>query len=116
MADIETHVIRTGAPAETRKAITKDGEVEVVGFYGFEQQSYDDSKPDLPLSVTVWNPALHAGVLEKVYKGAFVAVQGTFKVDNVKGKTYRKMTAHRVGLVDWIPREKQEADDDDLEW
>lgn len=122
MADIETHVIRLGADPETRTVKTEDGEKDVVGFYGFEQQSYDEDVPDRSISVSVWNEALQPGVLERVYKGAYVAVQGTFKTDKVKGKTYHKMSAHRVGIVEWIPREKQvetnqeEADDDDAEW
>lgn len=127
MADIETHVIRVGADPEQRTVNTDDGEVELVSFYGYETQSYDtDKHPDLSMSVAVWNEALQPGVLEKVYKGAYVAVQGSFKTENVKGKTYRKMSAHRVGIVQWIPRAKQETaaeetdtdgdEDDDLDW
>ena len=56
------------------------------------------------IEVAVFNEDLQPRVLEEVYRGAKVAVEGNLKERTFDGKTYKDFIALRVGLVAWIAK------------
>ena len=41
-------------------------------------------------------------ILEAIYKGAKVAVEGYTSVREYQGKAYHNIVASRVGIVEWL--------------
>lgn len=110
--------------------------VQKVGVVGRNPESKPTSKGDIVkfslavpkqygnepdstewLDVAVFNEDLQPKVLDEVYKGARVAVEGNLKSREVNGKTFNDFIALRVGLVAWISKggsKKPAPDGDDF--
>lgn len=116
--DLQQVVGVVGRDPETKTT----GKGDIVKFSLAVTRQYDREAPGATqwVDVAVFNEELQPRVLEQVYKGARVAVEGNLKNRDVNGKTYTDMVAMRVGLVAWIsktgstPAVKAEVADDDL--
>jgi len=71
-------------------------------------QQYDDTPP-LWIDVSVFNEGLQASVLRDIYKGAKVAIEGAYSVREYEGKSYPRVMAFAVGLVEWLRKEQVAA-------
>ena len=79
---------------------------DVLNFRLAVNVSYDDDAESKWFDVAVWNEGLIKSCEAELFKGAKVAVEGTFKVDSYDGKDYPKISAAKVGLVEWLQRSK----------
>ena len=104
---IKSVVGRAGGDPEWREA----GESDVIEFSIAVPNGYgDDAPPPTWIQVTTWDrkPELQAFVEDQIYKGAAVAVEGTYSSNEGNdGKVYHKINAVRLGLVDWFQAEKK---------
>lgn len=92
-----------GATPETKE--TSKG--KIVTFRLAVQTGYPENKgekgPDpIWYDVAVFKEALQPVVLEAIYKGAKVAVEGYSSIREYQGKAYHNIVASRVGLVEWL--------------
>jgi single-stranded DNA-binding protein len=92
-----------GATPETKE--TSKG--KIVTFRLAVQTGYPESKgekgPDpIWYDVAVFKEALQPVILESIYKGAKVAVEGYTSVREYQGKAYHNIVASRVGIVEWL--------------
>lgn len=92
---------RAGTDPDWREA----GDNDVLEFRLAVTKSYDEGAEALWFDVTVWNEGLQKSVEDEVYKGAAVAVEGTYSEREYDGNIYRKINATRVGLVEYLSRE-----------
>lgn len=99
--------------------VKNTGKGDIVKFSLAVTRQYDREVEGATqwVDVAVFNTELQPRVLEQVYKGAKVAVEGNLKDREVNGKTYTDMVAMRVGLVAWISKTgatmvKSDAGDD----
>ena len=112
---------------------------QVVNFTVADPTGYgrDAGEPNWH-KIAVWDDSIREQVLARVNKGDLVAVVGPVEERNVNGRTYRNMTAWRIGKVQlFVPQRdnfagapganvRQEEpqitgntkvdDDDDLDW
>lgn len=79
---------------------------EVANFRLAVTTSYEEGAESKWFDVAVWNEGLIDSVEQEIYKGAKVAVEGTYSVRTVDGIDYPKVNAARVGLVEWLSRSK----------
>jgi single stranded DNA-binding protein len=91
-----------GTEPEWREA----GDTDVLEFRLATTQSYEEGAEARWFDVTVWNESLQKSVEDEIFKGAKVAVEGTYSSRDYEGRTYHKINASRVGLVEWLHREK----------
>lgn len=100
--------------------IKTTGGGDIVKFSLAVTRQYDREAPGATqwIDVAVFNEELQPRVMDEVYKGAKVAVEGNLKNREVNGKTYTDMVAMRVGLVAWIAKNgskpQKPADSDDF--
>lgn len=92
---------------------------EIVKFSLAVNKQYGEGADNTEwIDVAVWKPELGESVMQEVYKGAKVAVEGNLKSREVEGKTYWDFSAFRVGLVAWITKsgatKKRDFDDKDI--
>lgn len=85
------------------------GQRTVLEFSLAVTTSYAEGAVPRWYDVTVWNEGLQASVREELYKGAKVAVEGFYKVREYNGRQYPQISATRVGIVDWLQRQGQQA-------
>lgn len=79
---------------------------DVLEFRLAVQTSYDEGAEAKWFDVTVWNEKLQESVEAEVFRGAKVAVEGTYSSREYDGKTYFKINAAKVGLIEWLQRSK----------
>lgn len=127
MADLEFVVGNVGKDPEQKMA----GEKKIVEFSiarptGFGKNA---GPPDW-FTVAVWDDSVKEQVLREVRKGDPWAVVGPVKSREFNGKTYKNISAYRVGRVQFLfPEQKREGMypesskpkaqtkvDDDVDW
>lgn len=79
---------------------------EVANFRLAVTTSYEEGAESKWFDISVWNEGLIASVEQELYKGAKVAVEGTYSVREYDGREYPKISAARVGLIEWLSRSK----------
>jgi len=99
--DLTQRVGVVGREPETKTTSRGD----IVKFSLAVPKNYDRGPESTEwVEVAVFNEELQAKVLDEVYKGAKVAVEGNLKLREYEGKTFRDFVALRVGLVAWIAK------------
>lgn len=112
---------------------------KVVNFSVADPVGYGREAPEPNWhKVAVWDDSIREQVMAKINKGDLVAVAGPVETRDVNGRTYRNMTAWRIGKVQlFVPQRDNFAgapganiaqaepqitgtakvdDDDDLDW
>lgn len=82
----------------------------------------NEAPPPTWYDVAVWDSTVAKQLESRIYAGAKVAVVGPVRINESNGKTYRNMSAYRIGIVEFImpqniPNEGPKAapDKEDLE-
>lgn len=84
---------------------------DVLNFRLAVTNSYDDDAEATWFDVSVWNEGLIDACEKDLEKGSAVAVEGVYTTRESGGKEYKKLSASRVGLVDYFQRSKDDRDD-----
>lgn len=119
MSDYPDLVQRVGVVGRAPETKTTGSGKTIVKFSLAVTKQYGQGENNTEwIEVAVFNQDLQPRVLDEVYKGAKVAVEGNLKVTERDGKTFKDFIALRVGLVAWIAKSgaKQQTaapDDDD---
>lgn len=93
---------RVGRDPETKTGQKGD----FVVFTLAVDESYDDDAAPIWYDVSVFNEGLQATVLRDIYKGAKVAIEGNLTYREYQGKEYPRISAFKVGLVEWLRKEQ----------
>lgn len=99
--DLTQKVGVVGRPPEVKT--TSKGDIVKFSLAVTKQYGQGEGNTEW-IEVAVFNEELQPKVLEEVYKGAKVAVEGNLKQRTDNGKTYNDFIALRVGLVAWIAK------------
>jgi single-stranded DNA-binding protein len=87
---------------ETPKGNVLEFGLAVTGGYG-------EDAPTHWYDVAVWNEGLIESAKREVLKGSKVAVEGFFSEREYNGKVYNKISATRIGIVEWLRRSPRTA-------
>jgi primosomal replication protein N len=82
---------------------------EVLEFSLAVGMGYDKESPTVWYDVSVWNEGLQKSVKREISKGSKIAVSGKLSAQDRGGRTYLKIQAGRVGLIEWLLREQAPA-------
>jgi single-stranded DNA-binding protein len=132
MANLEFVVGNVGRSPERKMA----GDKQIVEFSIARPTGYGKNAGDPQwFTVAVWDESLRDQALREVRKGETWAVVGPVKTNEYNGKTYKNISAYRLGRVDFLFPKRNEAnmfpesskprgktkvedstEDDDLDW
>ena len=82
---------------------------EVLEFSLAVNSGYEKDSPSIWYDVSVWNEGLQKSVQREISKGSKVAVTGKLSARENGGRTFLKISAGRVGLIEWLLREQAPA-------
>ncbi len=131
MADLDFVVGNVGREPEQKMA----GDKKIVEFTIARPTGFGKNAGEpMWFTVAVWDDSIKEQVLREVRKGEPWAVVGPVKEREYNGKTYRNISAYRIGRVGFLFPTKSESrkdmwpenskaktkvedsDDDDLDW
>lgn len=69
---------------------------------------YDQADGFRFVDLASWNPGLSQWILNNIYKGAKVAVEGFYSTREWEGKTYEQISVIQLGLVEYGQRSKKD--------
>lgn len=101
-----------------KKPARSERREDIIEFSVAQNTGYDDNDEAEWFNIAVFEegkPHLAAFALDQLNKGSKgVYVEGYGKIKEVNGKTYRDLTASRIGLIEFVTKESAPpADGDD---